>query len=151
MLGKTTLTNTIVHNVISFFQSHNIYSHHFHYIVSPQLNRSIQISFYDSQTQICPCGSYMRMIQLGLIGRSGTSVNYLLSTYSIFLLLSFCLSLSQFIFSSSQFILVNGRWSQFMGGGLSSSTILYPSLCWNDAETAQRASDRYKDHLVMGR
>ena len=35
-----------------------------------------------------------------------------------------------------------------MGGGpSSSSTLLYPSLCWNDAETTQRANDRYKDHL----
>ena len=30
------------------------------------------------------------------------------------------------------------------------STLLYPSLCWNDAETGcstQRANDRYEDHL----
>ena len=28
-----------------------------------------------------------------------------------------------------------------------SSTLLYLSLFWNDAETTQRANDRYKDHL----
>ena len=32
------------------------------------------------------------------------------------------------------------------------STLLYPSLCWNDARwSAQKAKDRYKDHLVDGK